>query len=165
MISFSRSTTSLRATDCTLPAERPRWILRQSTGESSKPTSLSSTLRACWAFTRFMSMSLGFCTALSMASFVISWNTMRLVRDLSSPRVSQRCQEMASPSRSSSDASHTVSAAPAAFLSSATTFFLSAGTMYSGRNPFSTSTLSLLSCRSRICPKLDLTTNPSPRNF
>ena len=38
-----------------------------------------------------------------------SWNTIRRVASSSSPSVSNKCQEMASPSRSSSVASHTVS--------------------------------------------------------
>ena len=165
MISFSRSTTSLSATDCTLPAESPLWTFLPSMGDSSKPTSLSSTRLACWASTRLRSMSRGFSTALSIASRVISWKTILLVLSLSSPRVSLRCQAMASPSRSSSDASQTVFADFAACLSSETTFFLSAGIMYSGLNPCSMSTLSLLSCRSRMCPKLDLTSKSFPKNF
>ena len=107
----------------------------------------------------------GFCIALRMAFLVISWNTILFVLSSVSPRVSNRCHEMASPSRSSSDASHTVSASFAAFLRSATTFFLSAGITYSGLNPPSTSMLSSLSCRSRMWPKLDFTTKSSPRNF
>ena len=163
MISFSRSTTSRSATDCTRPADRPRRTLRHRIGDNSKPTRRSSTRRACWAFTRLSSMSRGFRMALLMASRVISWKTMRRVRLRSRPSVSTRCQEMASPSRSSSEASQTMLACEAAFLSSATTLRLSAGTTYSGLNPAATSTLRLFSCRSRICPKLDLTVYPFPR--
>ena len=67
-----------------------------------------------------------------MAGLVISWNTMRRVRSGFSPSTSYRCQAMASPSRSSSEASHTMSASPAAFFSSATSFFLSGDTSYFG---------------------------------
>ena len=165
MISFSRSTTRRRATLCTRPADRPRWILRHRIGESSKPTRRSSTRRACWALTRLSSMSRGVSMACRMASLVISWKTIRRVRLRSRPSVSTRCQEMASPSRSSSEASQMISAWAAAFFSSATTFFFSAGTTYSGLNPAATSTLSFLSCRSRMCPKLDMTVKSLPKYF
>ena len=46
-ISFSRSTINLTATDCTLPADKPCFTFFQSTGDTSKPTSLSKTLLAC----------------------------------------------------------------------------------------------------------------------
>ncbi len=165
MISRSRSTTSLRATLCTRPAESPRLIFFQRMGESSNPTRRSSTRRACWAFTRFMSTSRGLPMARMMASLVISWKAMRRVRALSRPRVSQRCQEMASPSRSSSEASHMTLALLASLVSSATTFFLPSGITYSGVNPPSISMLSCFSCRSLICPSLAFTVKPSPRNL
>jgi hypothetical protein len=50
--SRSRSTIKRTATDCTRPAESDGFTFFQSTGESSKPTSLSKTRRACCAFTR-----------------------------------------------------------------------------------------------------------------
>ena len=53
-------------------AESFGWIFLHRIGESSNPTSLSRTLRACWALTRFMSMERGFCTAFTIASLVIS---------------------------------------------------------------------------------------------
>ena len=157
MISLSLSTISRRATDCTRPAESFGWIFLQSTGESSNPTRRSSTLLACWAFTRFMSISRGFSIALRMAGFVISWKTIRLVFSLLSPNVSKRCHEIASPSRSASDASQMADASFAAFFSSATTFFLSAGTTYSGLKPLAISMLNPLSSRSLICPMLAFT--------
>ena len=165
MISRSLSTTSLSATDCTLPAESFGCILFQSIGDSSKPTSLSSTRLACCALTRFMSTSLGESMAASIAFWVISWKAMRFVFESSSPSVSFRCHAIASPSRSSSDASHTVSDDLAAFVSSATTFFLSSGITYSGLNPCSTSTLSVFVCRSLMWPKLDFTEKSFPKNF
>ena len=57
--------------------------------------------RVSWASTSGMSRSRHSRTARSMAGSVISWNTIRLTgtRGL---RISRRCQEMASPSRSSS---------------------------------------------------------------
>ena len=72
LISFSRSTIRRTATDCTRPAESAGRIFFHSTGESSNPTRRSRTRRACWASTRFMSISRGFSMALSMAFLVIS---------------------------------------------------------------------------------------------
>ena len=125
--SRSRSTTKRTATDWTRPADRAGFTLRHNTGESSKPTIRSSTRRACWAFTRFTSMSRGFSIAFRMAVFVISWNTIRLVLSGSKPNTSNKCQEMASPSRSSSDASQTILAFLASVFNSFTNFFLSSG--------------------------------------
>src|SRR2546430_11755797 len=65
LISSSRSTIIFMATDCTRPAERPRRTLSHSSGESLYPTSRSSTRRACWALTLFMSMMVGLLMALS----------------------------------------------------------------------------------------------------
>lgn len=62
----------------------------------------------------------GWAMASVRADLVISWKVMRLV-SLGSLRTSKRCQEMDSPSRSSSVASQTVSADLVAFLSSETT--------------------------------------------
>lgn len=71
-ISLSLSTINLTATDWTLHALNPILIFFHNTGESSKPTSLSRTLLACCASTKFISMVLGFFTAVSIACFVIS---------------------------------------------------------------------------------------------
>ena len=68
----------------------------------------------------------GFSMASRIARLVISWKTMRLVRSTGRPNTSVRCHAMASPSRSSSEASHTVFVF-ASFASSSTTFFLSPG--------------------------------------
>ena len=65
---------------------------------------------------------------------------MRLVLFLSKFNSSDKCQEMASPSRSSSEASQTISAFFASPLSLVTNAFLSAETSYLGLKPFSTST-------------------------
>ncbi len=54
-ISRSRSTTSFTATDCTRPADRPRAIFSQSSGEIMKPTTRSRKRRACWALTLLVS--------------------------------------------------------------------------------------------------------------
>ena len=150
-ISLSRSTIRRTATLCTLPAERLGLSFFQRTGESLKPTMRSSTRRACWALTSPMSMVRGDSIALRMAFFVISWNTIRFAALGSSPNTWLKCQLMASPSRSSSDASHTVSDALASFRSSATTDTLSAGISYSGEK---SSRLTLISFffRSRIWP-------------
>lgn len=71
-ISLSLSTINLTATDWTLPALNHILIFFQRTGDSSKPTNLSNTLLACCASTRFISIVLGFFTAFSIASLVIS---------------------------------------------------------------------------------------------
>ncbi len=110
LISLSLSAISLTATLCTRPALRlfRILILRQSTGDSSNPTIRSSIRLACCAFTRFISTVRGdFTAAFRMAGLVISWKTILLVVLGSSPSTSHKCQLMASPSRSSSVASHT----------------------------------------------------------
>ena len=152
------------ATLCTRPAERLGRTRRQSTGESLKPTKRSSTRRACCASTRLRSIWRGCSMADRMAGFVISWKTMRCAFAGSSLSTSARCQEMASPSRSSSEASQTVSVFLAAARSSLTTCTLSAGISYSGRK-VSRSTPKFFFFRSRMCPKLDMTLKSLPRNF
>ncbi len=71
-ISLSLSTINLTATDCTLHALKPILIFFQRTGDNSNHTNLSRILLACCASTRFISIVLGFFTAVSMASLVIS---------------------------------------------------------------------------------------------
>ena len=126
-ISRSRSTSKRTAGLCTRPADLPPGTLRHTTGLSSKPTMRSRICRACCASTSCISTVRGCLMAASMAGLVISWNVMRLVRCGSRPSTSHKCQAIASPSRSSSVASHTLSAPTAltAFLSSVITFFLS----------------------------------------
>ena len=150
-ISRSRSTIRRTATLCTRPADRAGFTLRQSTGESLKPTIRSSTRRACWAFTRFMSKWRGCSIASRMAGLVISWNTIRLVFCLSSPNTSHKCHDMASPSRSSSDASHTFSALSALARRSATSLAFSSGISYSGSSVLS-SMLNSFFFKSRMWP-------------
>ena len=150
-------------TDCTRPALRPRRTFFHKTGDISKPTKRSSTRRACWAFTKFMSMVRGASMALRMAFLVISWNTMRLVVAGFKPNTSAKCHEMASPSRSSSDANQTVSAAAASFFNLDTTSFFSALTVYWGKKPFSTSTPRVRSGKSRMWPKLETTRSSEPK--
>ncbi len=70
--SFSRSQISLTATLCTRPADSAGLIFFQRIGLSSKPTILSSTLRACCAFTLSISIVLGFSMACMIAGLVIS---------------------------------------------------------------------------------------------
>ncbi len=61
--------------------------------------------RVCWASTFFSSTSPGFWKARSMAFFVISLKTTRLnFFLLRTPSDSERCQQIASPSRSGSAA-------------------------------------------------------------
>ena len=97
-----------------------------------KPTIRSSTRRACWAFTRLRSMSLGCSMACRMAGLVISWNTMRLVCSGFRPSTSYKCHEIASPSRSSSEANQTVPAFLASAFSSFTSLVFSEGISYCG---------------------------------
>ena len=139
LISRSRSTTNLTATDCTRPADNLGCTLRHKIGDNSKPTNRSNTRRACCASTKHLSMVLGFSIACKIAVFVISLKTMRLVFSSLRPNTSNKCQLMASPSLSSSDANQTVSASLAYFFNSATNFFFSSGTSYLGKNPFLTS--------------------------
>ena len=86
--------------------------------------SISRVWRACWEATISISTVLGAFIAVSRAVLVISWKVMRFVL-LGSFRTSMRCQEILSPSRSSSVASQTLSASLAAFLRSETTFLWS----------------------------------------
>ena len=151
-ISRSRSTINLTATDWTRPAERLGRTFFQRTGESSKPTMRSSTRRACCASTSSWLIWRGFSMARVTAVLVISLKVMRLVSFFCSSSVSYKCQEIASPSRSSSVASHTVSAAFANFLSSATTCFLSGLTSYCGVKLASRSIAIPFLARSRTCP-------------
>ena len=67
-------------------------------------------------------------SASRIASRVISWNTIRRTGIFLGASTCARCQEMLSPSRSSSVASSSSAAAASASLSSFTTFFLSLGT-------------------------------------
>ena len=99
-----------------------------------------------------------------MARLVISWKTMRFVLSTGRPNTSVRCHAMASPSRSSSEASQTVLLL-ARRLSSSTTFFLSPGISYTGLNPRSMWIPRSFFERSRMWPKLDLTMKSLPRNF
>ena len=70
----SLSTKSLNATDWTLPAERLRATFAHNSGDSSKPTTLSRNLLACWASTRLASMSFGSSKDSKIASLVIWLN-------------------------------------------------------------------------------------------
>ncbi len=114
-------------------------------------------------------------TAARIASFVISWKTMRLTGTFGLS-ASSRCHAMASPSRSSSVASRSSSAFFRARFSSATVFLPRSLSTYSGVNPFSMSIeylptevffssagMSFLSARSRMCPTELSTSYPSPR--
>ena len=58
-ISRSRSTTSLVATDCTRPADKPRAIFSHNNGEIIKPTMRSKKRRACCALTLSISKRAG----------------------------------------------------------------------------------------------------------
>ena len=114
------------ATDCTRPALRDGLTFFQSTGESSKPTNLSKTRRACCALTKSISNLRGLSMALRIAVLVISEKTIRLVFSIGISSASSKCQDIASPSRSSSVANQTTSAFCASFFKSLTTSCLSA---------------------------------------
>ena len=90
---------------------------------------------------------------------------MRFVLALSRCNSSARCHAMASPSRSSSLASQTISAFFARSFSFLTTLFLSFETIYLGVKSPSTSTPNSLVGKSAICPKLLSTLKSFPRNF
>ena len=101
--------------------------------------------------------------AFKMAGLVISEKTMRLVCSSFKPSASIKCQLIASPSRSSSVASHTVSAFLARDFNSVTTFLDEGLTTYLGVKSLSMSTLSLPLARSLMWPIEDLTTKSLPR--
>ena len=162
-ISRSRSTMIRTPTLCTRPALSDGRILRQSTGLNSNPTRRSRMRLACCALTKSVSTVRGDSMAFKMAGFVISENTILLVWAGFRLSASIKCQLIASPSRSSSVASHTVSAFLARPLSSVTTFLDDGLTSYLGVKSLSMSTLSLPLARSRICPIEDFTTKSFPR--
>ena len=99
--SRSRSTTNRVATLCTRPADSRGMTFFQSTGLTSYPYSRSRIRRVSCASTRFSSIVRGFSIACWIASGVISWNTIRYTGTFGSSS-SNRCQAIASPSRSSS---------------------------------------------------------------
>ena len=77
LISSSLSQIMRRATDCTRPALRPRFTFSQRIGLMRYPTILSIIRLACWASTRFMSISLGVFKEAFTAFFVISLKLIR----------------------------------------------------------------------------------------
>ena len=104
-ISSSRSQIIRRATDWTRPALNPLFTFSQRIGLMLYPTIRSSIRLACWASTRFISMALGSFKDVFTAFFVISLKLIRytfLSFTSSSFSAFNRCQEMASPSRSGS---------------------------------------------------------------
>src|SRR5690606_12503373 len=150
LISRSRYTISLTATDCPRPADNDGFTFFHNTGASSKPTKRSSTRRACCALTKLYSILRGSSIARIIAGLVISWKTIRFVLSSFNASVSYKCHEIASPSRSSSEANQTVSAALANFFNSLTTAFLSEGTSYFCSKLFATSIASSVFTKSRI---------------
>ncbi len=96
---------------------------------------------------------------------VISVKMTRFSLLTSTPKSSARCQEMASPSRSGSVASRTLSL----FLAAAFSFLIRSSLplmfSYTGAKSWSTSTPSLLLGRSRMWPMEAITSYPSPRYF
>ena len=151
-ISSSLSTINFTATDCTRPADNPGFTFFHSTGDNSNPTILSKIRRACCASTNSLLTFLGFSIAFKIADFVISLNVIRLVFSSLSPNVSYKCQEIASPSRSSSVANHIISAALTCFFKSATNVFLSGVTSYTGLKLLLMSTDNPFFARSRTWP-------------
>ena len=164
LISSSRSTTKRTATDWTRPAESPGLTFFQRTGDISNPTTRSKILLACCASTKFWSICRGFSTAFKIAFLVISWKTILFVFSSFNFNSWARCHAIASPSRSSSEASQTMSVFFTAAFSSATNFFLSAETSYSGVKVAKLIPIPFLG-KSRICPKLDFTSKSFPKYF
>ena len=162
-ISLSFSIINFTATDCTRHADNPRLILVHNTGEIENHTSLSNTRRACCASTKSILSVLGFCTACCIASFVISWNTIRGVVFTSNHNACATCQPIASHSRSSSVANHTPSASFTCFLSSAITFLFSGVTSYVGSKSFLISIHIVLAGKSDTCPYDALTVTCFPK--
>lgn len=164
-ISLSLSTSNFTATDCTLQADNPVFIFLHNTGESSNQTRRSRILLACCASTRLISTVLGFSTACWIADFVISRKTILGVVSTGSHNAWHKCRAIASHSRSSSVASHTLFIAFEAFLSAETTAFLSLLTSYVGSKSASLSIASFHFARSTTCHILATTSNHPPRYF
>ena len=110
-------------------------------------------------------MFLGLSIAFFMAFLVISLKTILLVLVSSNFNVLKRCQAMASPSRSSSLASHTVLDFFTKSFKSLTIFFLSSLTIYFGLKSLSILTPSSLDGRSTIWPKQEETLKSLPKNL
>ena len=77
LISSSLSQIIRIATDCTRPALKPLFTFAQSTGEIRYPTIRSKHLLACWASTRFISISRAFLSDSFTAFLVISLKVIR----------------------------------------------------------------------------------------
>ncbi len=122
------------------------------------PTTRSSTRLACCEFTRSRLIGCGCLTACSRAGLVISWNSIRQGASSGRLRICCRCQAIASPSRSGSGPSSTMSVFLAASRKSLITSPLPLIVMYLGLNPCSTSMPNWLLGRSRTCPMDALTT-------
>ena len=93
---------------------------------------------------------------------LISWNTMRCTGTFGF-NCSNKCQEIASPSRSSSVARYSAVASFSAAFSSFTTVRPRSVSSYDGLKPFSTSTARPLLGRSAIWPTEGRTSNSGPR--
>ena len=115
------------ATDWTRPALSPLFTFAHSNGLISYPTRRSRILLVCCASTRFISILRGSFKDAFTAFCVISLKVILCAFLSSNFSAWLRCHEIASPSRSSSDASHTVSASLASVFSVLTSAFLSAG--------------------------------------
>ncbi len=164
-ISRSLSTINFTATDCTLQADNHFCIFFQRTGLALNQTRRSNNLLDCWALTKLRSICLGFFMASSIADFVISWKTILLTVFSSSHKALHRCHQIASHSRSSSVAIHTVWASFVIFLSSFTTFFLSSDISYVGVKLFSISIQRSFFGRSLICQNDAFTVKSFHKNF
>ena len=139
-ISFSLSHIILKATDWTRPALSPLFIFAHNTGLMLYPTTLSSTLLACCASTRFISIFLASLMAALTALFVISLNVILYISLSSNFNAFERCHEIASPSRSGSVARYTLSAFFTSFLSAARISPFPLIVIYFGSKSCSTST-------------------------
>ena len=156
-----------RATDCTLPADNPLFTFAQSRGLIEYPTIRSNTLLACCASTRFISRFLGCLIASFIAFFVIS---LKLIRNTffslsSSFKAFDRCQLIASPSRSGSVARYILSAFLTSFFSLASNSPLPLMVIYFGSKSFSTSIPIVDLGKSRTCPFDAVTSYPEPKYF
>src|SRR6478735_6132855 len=109
-------------------------------------------------------MPRGLATAASMADLVISWNTIRRT-GIFGLRYSSRCQEMASPSRSSSVARYSSLASFTRARSSLTTCLPRSVNSYVGLKPLSTSIDKPLLGRSATWPTDARTSYALPRNL
>ena len=164
-ISSSLSQINLTATDWTLPADNPFLTFFHNTGLILYPTILSSIRLACCASIKFLSIFLGCLTAFFTASFVISLNVILHSSSSGIPNIYDRCQAIASPSRSGSVAKYTLFAFLASFFNSFIKLAFPLIFIYWGSKLFSISIPIFDLGKSLMCPIEAITLTLPPKNL